>query len=174
MAKVSFTKLGLVKNQAVKNIVWNEQNIEIKQYLPINEKLELITNVLNSAHDEKNFSNPVKVEIFKTIEILYAYTNINFTEKQKEDIPKLYDLITSSGLFDTIKDNIPSSELDMLDESIYVSIDAIYTYQNSVMGILDTISQDYTDLDFNASDIQSKLADPKNIELLRGILTKLG
>lgn len=174
MAKVSFTKLGLAKNQAVKNIVWNEQNIEIKQYLPINEKLELITNVLNSAHDEKNFSNPVKVEIFKTIEILYAYTNINFTEKQKEDIPKLYDLITSSGLFDTIKDNIPSSELDMLDESIHVSIDAIYTYQNSVMGILDTISQDYTDLDFNASDIQSKLADPKNIELLKSVLTKLG
>ena len=31
MAKVSFTKLGLNKNQEVKHVVWNEQTIEVKQ-----------------------------------------------------------------------------------------------------------------------------------------------
>ena len=36
MAKVSFTKLGLSKNQEVKIVEYNEQNIEVKQYLPIN------------------------------------------------------------------------------------------------------------------------------------------
>jgi hypothetical protein len=60
MAKVSFTKLGLTKNQDIKILNWNEQNIEIKQYLPINDKLNLIANVINNAHDgNKNFSNPV-------------------------------------------------------------------------------------------------------------------
>ena len=38
MAKVSFTKLGLKTNQEVKTIEWNEQIIEIKQYLPIEKK----------------------------------------------------------------------------------------------------------------------------------------
>jgi hypothetical protein len=81
MAKVSLTKLGLKVNQDIKNIEFNEQIIEVKQYLPVNDKLELISNVINSAHDENNFSNPVKVSVFTTLEIMYAYTNINFTDK---------------------------------------------------------------------------------------------
>ena len=42
MAKVSLTKLGLKVNQDIKTIEFNEQIIEVKQYLPINNKLELI------------------------------------------------------------------------------------------------------------------------------------
>ena len=98
MAKVSLTKLGLKVNQEIKTIEFNEQTIEVKQYLPINDKLELISNVINSAHDENNFANPVKVSVFTTLEIMYAYTNINFTDKQKEDPTKLYDMLISSGL----------------------------------------------------------------------------
>ena len=81
MAKVSLTKLGLKVNQDIKNIEFNKQIIEVKQYLPINEKLELISSVINSAADENNFSNPVKENVFLTLEILYHYTNINFTDK---------------------------------------------------------------------------------------------
>ena len=76
MAKVSFTKLGLKMNQEVSTIEFNEQVIEVKQYLPINTKLELISNVINMSADENNFANSVKVSIFTTLEILYAYTNI--------------------------------------------------------------------------------------------------
>ena len=50
MAKVSFTKLGLKINQDVVYLDFNEQSIEIKQYLPVNDKLELISNVVNAAH----------------------------------------------------------------------------------------------------------------------------
>ena len=98
MAKVSLTKLGLKVNQDVKIVDFNEQDIEVKQYLPVNEKLELISNVINLSHDDNNFANPVKISIFTTLEIMYAYTNINFTEKQKEDPSKLYDMLISSGL----------------------------------------------------------------------------
>ena len=67
--------------QDVKIVDFNEQDIEVKQYLPVNEKLELIGNVINLSHDDNNFANPVKVSIFTTLEIMYAYTNINFTDK---------------------------------------------------------------------------------------------
>jgi hypothetical protein len=42
------------------------------------------------------------------------------------------------------------------------------------MGILDTVSSDYNNLNLDASEIQKKIADPENMELLRNILTKLG
>lgn len=174
MAKVSFTKLGLSKNQSINNVAWNDCIIEVKQYLPINEKLNLISNVINFAHDENNYSNPVKVDVYTALEIMYAYTNINFTDKQKEDVTKLYDLIVSSGLYAAILEAIPNNEYCDLINAIEKSIDAIYSYQNSVMGILDTISSDYNNLNLDASEIQKKIGDPDNMALLREVLAKLG
>ena len=154
MAKVSFTKLGLKKNEDVGILHINEQDIEVKQYLPINEKLELISSVINSAADENNFSNPVKENVFLTLEILYHYTNINFTDKQKEDPVKLYDLVVSSGLVNKVTDLIPEEELDEVINGVAQSVKAIYTYRNSVLGILESISKDYSNLDLDATEIQ--------------------
>ena len=174
MAKVSFTKLGLKKNEEVGILHINEQDIEVKQYLPINEKLELISSVINSAADENNFSNPVKENVFLTLEILYHYTNINFTDKQKEDPIKLYDLVVSSGLVNKVTNLIPEEELDEVINGVAQSVKAVYTYRNSVLGILESISQDYSALNLDATEIQQKLADPDNMALLKQVLTKLG
>lgn len=174
MAKVSFTKLGLTKNQEVKNVEWGEYTIEVKQYLPINEKLNLISNVINFAHDEKNYSNPVKVDVYTALEIMYAYTNINFTDKQKEDVTKLYDLIVSSGLYIKVLEAIPGNEHCNLLNAIKKSIDAIYAYQNSVMGILDTITSDYNGLSLEAAEIQKKLAEGNGVEFLKEVMAQLG
>lgn len=174
MAKVAFTKLGLKTNQDKTIVKFNEQDIEVEQYLPINEKLALISRVLNQSADENNFANPIKIDIYLTLEILFAYTNINFTDKQKEDVTKLFDLVTSSGLVDVIFPAIPQNEYEALAYGVKTSADAIYTYKNSVMGLLEAISTDYSNLDMDATQIQQKLADPENMELLRNVLTKLG
>ena len=85
MAKLAFTKLGLKVNDEIKTIEFNEQAVEVKQYLPVNEKLEVIAEVLNNSADDNNFANPVKVDVYTAIAVLEAYTNISFTEKQKEN-----------------------------------------------------------------------------------------
>lgn len=174
MAKVSFNKLGLTKNQDVEILKFNEMNIEVKQYLPINDKLKLIGDVINLSADENNFSNPVKIDMFTVIEIVEYYTNINFTEKQREDYAKLYDLIFGSGLWKQIESIIPESELTKVIDDVNRTVKCIYSYRNSVLGILDTISSDYTNLDLDASSIQQKLADPENMTLLKQVLDKLG
>ena len=174
MAKVSLTKLGLKVNQDITTIDFNEQTIEVKHYLPVNDKLELIGNVINSAHDENNFSNPVKVSVFTTLEIMYAYTNINFTDKQKEDPTKLYDMLISSGLVAAVVNAIPEAEYHEVLCGVTDSIDAIYTYRNSILGIMENIASDYKDLDFNAEEIQQKIGDPNNMAFLKEVLAKLG
>ena len=45
--KPTFAKLGLKMNNNIKTILINDQEIEVKQYLPINEKLDLIGSVIN-------------------------------------------------------------------------------------------------------------------------------
>lgn len=173
MAKLSFTKLGLKANQNIKTIEYSGQIIEVKQYLPVNDKLGLISDVINSAADG-NFANPIKVDVYAAIYIIEAYTNLIFTDKQKEDICKIYDLINGNGLLEEIVSTIPEEEYGTLWSGIKRSINALYDYKNSVLGILEQVSADYSALDYEATDIQKKIADPQNMELLRGILSKLG
>lgn len=174
MAKLAFSKFGLKTNQEIKTVEFNGQTIEVKQYLPVDQKLELISNIINLSSQEENFHNPVKGQVYLTIGLIEYYTNITFTEKQKENMPKLFDMIYSSGLYRVIYNAIPSSEIENLIDNLNNQIEAIYTYRNSVMGILDIVSSDYSNLDLEASDIQQKIADPNNMALLKNILTKLG
>ena len=173
MAKISFTKFGLKLNNPIKTIIFNEQEIEIEQYLPINKKLELISNVINLSADDNNFANPIKVSVFTTLEMMYYYTNINFTDKQKEDPAKLYDLLFTNGIISEVSNIIGDEEI-IIEKYVTECANAIFTYKNSVLGLLEAVSQDYSNLSLNAADIQQKLNDPENMELLRNVLTKLG
>ena len=174
MAKIGFTKLSLKRKNEVKTITINNNQIEIKQYLPVNEKLDLIARVINGAHDQNNFPNPIKIEVIGTLEMIMTYTNISFTEKQKEDIPKLYDLLEENGIIKDIISQIPEDEYNFIIDGINKTVDAVYTYNNSVLGILEAVSKDYSNLDFDATQIQKKMADPENLKLVRDVLTKLG
>ena len=175
MAKVAFTKLGLKRKDEVKTVNINNNAIEVKQYLPINDKLALISKVINLSHDSSNnFANPIQLEVIGTIEIIIAYTNLSFTEKQKEDYAKLYDLFEENGIIDLIIAEIPEREYNYIIDGINETADAVYKYQNSVLGILESATKDYSNLEFDASQIQSMLADPSNISLVREVLSKLG
>ena len=175
MAKVAFTKLGLKKKDEVKNVDLNGVTIEVKQYLPVNDKLDLISRVLNASHDQSaNFANPIQLEVIGTIEIIMAYTNLSFTEKQKEDYAKLYDLFEENGIIDLIIAEIPEREYNYIIDGVNETADAVYKYQNSVMGILDTVSQDYSNLELDVDKLSEKMSNPQDLALLKGIMTKLG
>ena len=176
MAKVSFSKLGLSKNADIKNFEYNGQNIEVKQYLPINDKATLVATILNYTlnNGENRFPNPLQVEVFTLLQIIEKYTNITFTEKQKEDPAKLYDLITSSGLWELIESNLDTKDYSLLLKYIRESIESYYNYHNSIFGILDSINNDYNNMNLNATEIQKKLNDSENMALLRDVLAKLG
>lgn len=174
MAKVAFSKLALKKQDKVNTIKIGNFDIEVKQYLPVNDKLDLIARVLNGAHDENNFPNPVKIEVIGALEIVMAYSNLSFTDKQKEDVSKLYDLLESNGIINQIVSAIPEEEYNFVINGIDDTIDAVYTYQNSILGILESVSQDYSNLELDATALQKKMAEPGNMELLKDVLTKLG
>lgn len=174
MAKIAFTKLSLKLDKEVKTITWGDQEIEIKQYLPVNDKLEMISRIINMSADDMKFYNVGKIEIFTALELIYTYTNINFTDKQKEDTCKLYDLLISSGLYAAVVAEIPKVEREWIEDVTMDTVASIYQYQNSIMGILENVTTDYSELQFDATDIHQKLADPDNLALLKGIMTRLG
>lgn len=179
MAKVPFSKLQATINSAENNVFYLNKSGEqifynVKNYLPMKEKIDLITNVINNSIDDNGFYNPIKVKVYMTLEIVYHYTNLSFTEKMKEDPLKLYDALVSTGIFSEIAANINEDDLKTIEEDVWSTIKNIYDYKNSAMGILDIIVDDYKGLKLEASEIQNKLADPENMELLKGIISRLG
>lgn len=179
MAKVPFSKLDVKILDSVKilshhNSKGEQIDYEVKFYLPVEEKMEMISKIINQSLDDNGFYNPMRLQIFTVLEVVYAYTNLNFTAKQKENPFKLYDQLVSSGLFYEVQSNIWEKDWEEIEKTIITTVDNIYKYKNSAMGILETISNDYSNLDLDATNIQSKLADPNNLEFLKSVLTKLG
>ena len=174
MAKVPFTKLKLKVNEDSIPLQIGDETIAIKQYLPIQEKLELIGSVVMQAHEQDaNYSNPVKAGAYRDLEVVFAYTNINFTDKQKEDLPKLYDMLASTGVLQQIIEAIPEREYSEVCCGVWNSIDAIYKYQNSVLGVLDTIKEDYSDTEFDLTKMQEALTS-SDLSVVKEIVSKLG
>lgn len=177
MAKISYTKLGINKEELnkIQTVEYNGQTIEVKQYLPVIEKSELITRVLNNSVDENNgYYNLLKMDMYLALEIVYAYSNISFTEKQKEDSAKLYDMLNASRVLNLIIGLVPEGEFYYLNKTVHEMANNIVAYRNSAMGVMERITTDYSNLDLDASTIQKELADPNNMTLLKDILTKLG
>lgn len=174
MAKIPFTKFKCKLNIEEKNIKIGEEEISIKQYLPIQEKLDLIGRVIMLSHEQEvNYSNPVKAKTIFELEIVFNYTNISFTDKQKEDMPKLYDLLASSGIIANILSNIPTEELGMLETGLQNTLTSVYAYQNSVLGVLDTIKTDYSNTEFDLKEMQDVLSS-QDLTVVKDIITKLG
>lgn len=169
MAKVPFTKLGLKVNNNVYQLNYNDNIIEVKEYLPIKEKLELVSRVINLSSDDNGYYNPMKIDIFMIMEILYTYTNLNFTDKMKEELFKTYDLVVSSGIAQRVI-NIMGTEYDIIRDNVWSTIKSIYEYKNSAAGIISLISQDYSNVNLDLNTIQDKISDPKQMEFLKQIL----
>ena len=174
MARIPFTKLKCKINTNEIPVQIGEETIAVKQYLPIQEKLELIGNVVMAAHEQdENYSNPVKAGVYRDLEVIFAYTNITFTDKQKEDLPKLYDMLYSSGIIGEVLKNIPEDEYMEIVFGVKDSIESIYKYQNSALGILDTIKTDYGNMKLDIDSLNQAITDPETLEFVKALLTKV-
>ena len=172
MANVAFNKLGLKKKEEVKKIIFNEQEIEIKQYLPIQDKLNVIFNAISKTEDENRFFNPVKLECYCTLEIIYAQTNIKFTEKQLEDEGKLFDLMEENELINLIFSAIPEDETDFIMDSCERAAEAIYTYNNSTVGVLENIKNNADNLQIDVEKMIETITNPEALTFVKNLIDK--
>ena len=102
------------------------------------------------------------------------YTNINFTEKQKTDVAKTYDLIVSSGFSAKVFEAINPYEYNQLKSWVGELITSIYEYKNSIYGIMESLGQDFKDLNLEATEIEEKIGNKENLKLLKEVMDKMG
>ena len=175
MAKIAFSKLNKIKSIPAIIKTFNEQEIEIKQYLPLEDKVTLMGDVIAQAGNrEEGFFNIVKLETYFRIEIIRAYTNISFTEKQLDDTTKLYDAIVLNDIWAFVEDNIPDSELDYIWDNILELAREITNYNHSALGILKTLTAEKENLEFDVEKILNSLNNADSLATLKSIIDQAG
>lgn len=115
MAKISFANLKLKVNDTVQTVKCGDAEIEVLQYLPVADKTDLISITIQQAM-ENGVIHPVRLEQYFYLNLMYLYTNFNFTDKQKEDPDKLYDMLESNGIIDAVTGTMDQKEMSDLYE----------------------------------------------------------
>ena len=178
MSKISFSELKTSVNPKVAYLPLNSEDdeknyYEVKKYLPLEKKLELVANIVNQSVDDNGFYNPMRVEMFIVLECVFAYTNLDFSDEDMENLFELYDRLTQAGVYLAML-SVIEEELNIITNNVWETIKSLYAYRNSAMGILEHLTADYDNLKLDATEIQKILGDEKNLELLKNVITKLG
>lgn len=155
-------------------ITINEQEIEVAQYMPIQDKLAMIERILNLTIDNTGFLNPVRLEVYTVLEIISTYTNINITDKMMENAPKTYDSLMINGVIDAIIEAIPEDEYNAVFDAIEDCAEHTVNYLNSFVGMMKTVTENYDATKMNVEEIMNTLDDPNKVGLVKDILEKIG
>jgi hypothetical protein len=138
---VSFAKMNVKTNNSKEKIEFNNTEIEVVQYLPSSDKYDLVMIALQKA-EENGIYNPLKLNIYFHLNLIYMYTNIAFTAKQREDEFELYDKICSSGLLDAVIKVIPEDEYNELVSDVERTEELLIKKNQSVTSLLQSFVED--------------------------------
>lgn len=165
MAKVTYASLKLKTNTDVVSFDYNGNTIEVLQYLPIEEKYDLV--MVAAQHSlESGIYNPVKLDMFFHLYLVYMYANISFTEKQRENESKLYDTLKSTGLMDEILKNIPETEYNALLQHLEEYIKIMGKYNKSIVSLFKSLINDLP----TQAEAAAKIIDNFNPEKFKEVV----
>lgn len=162
MAKVSYANLKLKTKEEIKEFDFNGSKIEVLQYLPLQDKIDLIDITCQKAREDRLYS-PIKIDAYFHLHLVYLYTNLTFTEKQREDEYKLYDCLMSNGLIDGVLMNMNKKEYESLLNLLNQKIEDELKYNTTAAAILNQL---ITDLPKNAEAAKKIMDefDPKKYQ----------
>ena len=99
---MNFTDLNLQKNDSVSTFTINEQQINVIQYLPVEDKYDLMAITLQKA-EEDGLYNELLLDVFFHLNIIYLYTDIDFSADDRDDELALYDILEANDIIDKVK-----------------------------------------------------------------------
>ena len=111
--KASYANMKLKVNTDVNTFDFCGQTIQVLKYLPAQDKYDLLMITLQKSLEEGMY-NEFKLNLYFELNLVYMYTNISFTEKQRENEFKLYDTLKSNGFFDLFFNALDENEYNEL------------------------------------------------------------
>lgn len=168
--KVTWTNLKAKAkiDTSVKTFEYEGMEIEVKQYLPIEDKVDLIQTALQKSEQNGIFVDPL-LDMYFNLGIVYLYTNISFTDKQREEEAKIYDILQSNDLIAKIISNMGENEYQYLVDYLEAVKLDLYKYRLSAAAMVTSVIQDLPKNAAVAAEIVENF-NPKNFEQIQSLL----
>jgi dTDP-D-glucose 4,6-dehydratase len=139
MATLQFADLGLTnKAPQPKTIKYNETEIQVRQWLPIADKAAIIEVTLQEAR-EGNIYSPLKLEMYFVLNMVYKYSDILFSQEDRDNADETFDKLNTSGLMSAILEAIPQTEKDYIYNFIIETKEVKERNNGSFLGALQSI-----------------------------------
>lgn len=171
MAKINLTKIcpEKVSNLQPKVLEINGQQIEVKQYLPLGDKISMLEDTISKIDVAKEYINPIQRDVLINLAIIEYYTNISITKAQKEKLYATYDSIVLNDIFNTIVEAIPSEEIAEVIGWYDETLSELNKYNSSARGIVDSLSNSYDSTKLNLDELLQNIKDPAMEEFIKNL-----
>ena len=136
---MKYSDLNLSINNETIGTTVNDVEIEVRKYLPIEDKIDLIEIALQKA-EENGVYNEMKVAMYFNLYIIYMYTNLEFTDEEKMDEYKLYNELESNGVIIAVLGAL--QEYQELFHYLNIMKDVKMRYKTSAAALIQTFIQD--------------------------------
>lgn len=169
MVNTPFEALGLemgdIETTAIK--INDTTELKVRSYLPIAEKGNLVTFVINGALDNMTgcFS-PLRLEVYFAVAIVKWYAGVSFENQELMDIGNIYDILEANYVVSKVMGAIPEGELEFIESLVKDTAEDIARYNNSFAGMMSAMSGDASSLDEQLSEILEKIKNKEGMELL--------
>lgn len=169
--KVSFANLKLKVQDAYQEVQFSNDNgqtiaFSIIDYLPIQDKLDLVNIAIAKSRDGYNNINRYLAKELMNLYIVIMYTNISFTEKQKENEYKLYDILKSNQVIETVIKAIPQQEYLELQTLLEMLIEDEKNMNKSIAGAINHLLENLPKSAEAAQDIINSFDQEKYGQVL--------
>jgi len=153
-----------IKDKTNQVVVNDDVTIEIKQYLPIEDKIDLVQIALQKAL-EGNIYNEMKLDMYFNLYLVYMYSNIEFSEEDRVDEFKLYDELESNDIIAHVIAGMEESEYNYLFKMISILKLTDQKYRNSAAAMVQSVIQDLPGNAAAAVEIMDKFDPNKYKEI---------
>ena len=136
---MKYSDLNLSINNEIVTTTVNEVEIEVRRYLPIEDKIDLIEKKKKKA-EENGIYNEMKLAMYFDLYIIYMYTNLEFTDEEKMNEYKLYNELESNGVITAVLGAL--EEYEILFHYLNIMKEAKIRYKTSAAAMIQTFIQD--------------------------------
>jgi hypothetical protein len=144
MSTINFSEIDCKQsiNKENKIINFNGSEIRVVNYLSTYNIYDLVMITLQKSLEDGIY-NPVRLETYFNLHLVYLYTNIVFSMEDRKDEVDLYDTLKRSGLISLVREAIGEEELLRLEELLNKTMRELNSYNASSAGTIITILDNF-------------------------------
>lgn len=135
---MKFNELNLKINENTRTLNFKNNEIKVKQYLPIDTKVNLVQIALQQSLADGIYNEGLLTAYFHVYVVMF-YTDLEFTDEEKQDVLTLFDLMDCENLIGSVIECIPKDEFTDLVEMLNHQQRDNVVYKNSAGYIVNQI-----------------------------------